>query len=283
MIELREARVGILGLGQIGGSLAQALKLRSAVAMISGYDRDPELVVAALQRHMIDHIARSDEELIELSDVVIVALPMSGIFETVKSRATQFREKQLVTDTGSLKQQVVELAEQVGLANFVGGHPLAGTEKRGQESWNGNLFVGANYFHAAPVAVQAEKVELFRRLVEAIDASPISVDPVEHDHIFSTTSNLPHLFAYCLMDAFADLDGSQQGKNLFRCPSFNGASRIASSDPEMVFQMLWYNRENLRGSLKRLLGKLREAQSALSDDDEESFRKIFGTGLARSF
>ncbi len=275
MSRLADARVGILGLGQIGGSLGRALKLRSAVAMVSGYDSNSDLMATALADKVIDHAAIDERELIELSEIIVLATPMTGIFATLREHADLLRGKFLVTDTGSLKTEVVGIAAELGLTNFVGGHPLAGTEKRGPASWNGNLFVRANYFLAGSTTTTPEALSLAEDLILALDAIPIKVEPPEHDRIFATTSNLTHLFAYCLQHAFEDLNGLKLDKELFRCPSFSGATRIAHSDPEMVFQMLWYNRANLHGSLGRLIERLSTARKALEQGQEVDFRKIF--------
>lgn len=275
MSRLADARVGILGLGQIGGSLGRALKLRSAVAMASGYDSNADLMTTALADKVIDHAASNESELIELSEIVVLATPMTGIFSTLRKHADLLRGKLLVTDTGSLKTEVISIASELGLTNFVGGHPLAGTEKRGPASWNGNLFVRANYFLAKSAEGDPAVLDLARELILALDATPVSVEPAEHDRIFATTSNLTHLFAYCLQHAFEDLNGLKLDKELFRCPSFSGATRIAHSDPEMVFQMLWYNRANLQGSLGRLIERLSSARQALEQGQEVDFRKIF--------
>jgi prephenate dehydrogenase len=275
MSRLADTRVGILGLGQIGGSLGRALKLRSVAAMVSGYDLNFDLMATALADKVIDHAAENERQLIELSEIIVLATPMTGIFATLREHAELLRSKHLVTDTGSLKTEVLGIASKLGLTNFVGGHPLAGTEKRGPTSWNGNLFVRANYFLAGSKSTDLKALELARELILALDAVPISVEPPEHDRIFATTSNLTHLFAYCLQHAFEDLNGLKLDKELFRCPSFSGATRIAHSDPEMVFQMLWYNRANLQGSLRRLIERLSSAREALDQGNELDFREIF--------
>jgi prephenate dehydrogenase len=173
MSEPQGARFGIIGLGQIGGSLAKALKLRGLAELVSGFDIDAKLQHEALQRGVIDHAAKSTAELIGLSEIVIIAVPIAGIEETLDRHAEILSEKLLVTDTGSLKQAIVQLADEKNLANFVGGHPLAGTEKRATAAWDGNLFAGANYFYAATPNGNTTATELLQQLLRSIDAEPI--------------------------------------------------------------------------------------------------------------
>lgn len=275
MNSLTSVRFGILGLGQIGGSLGKALKLRNLGALVSGYDIDRELQQEALQQGIIDHSAEDAAGLFSLSEIVILATPIAGIMEALTQHGDLLRDKLLVTDVGSLKTEIMARAASANLANFVGGHPLAGTERRGPASWDGNLFSGANYFYTTPNGNTGKPVELLLSMLHGIDAVPLPVLAPAHDAVFATTSNLPHLFAYCLRDVYNRMGNDGAKKEDFVCPSFFGATRIAASDPEMVFQMLWYNRDNLTKSLASLRTSLNAAQEALDSGDEKAFRQIF--------
>jgi len=275
MISLGSTRIGVIGLGQIGGSLARAIKLRSLGELVSGFDIDSELQREALKAGVIDHSAKDAADLIKLSEIVILATPIAGIMELLEDHAETLKKKRLVTDTGSLKTEIMSLAGSHGLDNFVGAHPLAGTEKRGAAAWDGNLFAGANYFYTEQESQEPRAVELLLKLLRSIDAVPMPVTTAAHDAVFATTSNLPHLFAYCLRHVYDGLESEGADKHDFVCPSFYGATRISASDPEMVFQMLWYNRANLARSLATLRDKLDAAQEALDSADQNAFRQIF--------
>lgn len=275
MKSLLTLRVGILGLGQIGGSIAKRLSTMESAPRIVGFDVRRELGLAAKEMDNVTELAATETELLEASDLVVIALPMREITAVLTRQYRTLREKEAVTDTGSLKEEVTQLARNLDLRNFVGGHPLAGSEKRGIASWDGALFENANYFLTTTDSTSSKAIDIVAELVTALGATSVPVDPQQHDSVFATTSNLPHLFAYCLKRLFNQTTTEQTDKELFRCPSYRGATRVAESDPEMVFQMLWHNRRNLSRSLAELLEELSEAKTALEDGNEKQFRQLF--------
>jgi prephenate dehydrogenase len=275
MRSLSSLRIGILGLGQIGGSIAKRLSMMESAPRIAGFDVRSELGLTAKEMHIVTDLAATETELIEACDLVVIALPMREIIAVLTRQRKIISEKVAVTDTGSLKGEVTQLAKELGLRNFVGGHPLAGSEKRGIASWDGALFENANYFLTSTDSTSSKAIDTVAKLVDALGATPVPVDPQQHDAVFATTSNLPHLFAYCLKRLFNETASESTNKELFRCPSFRGAIRVAESDPEMVFQMLWHNRRNLSRSLVALLEELNEAKAALEDGKEKQFRQLF--------
>ena len=275
MIGIDGYKLGIIGLGQMGGSLALCLGERLSHPRIYAYDINPELMQAASKQVKSLHSCASVNDLIKISDVIIIALPMSGIFKILSDRAEQLKSKAAVTDTGSLKKDVTALAGKLKLTNFAGGHPLAGTEKRAVESWNARLFEGKNYFITSNPDCSTGSFRVVEEIVRTIGAVSVRIDAAEHDEIFATTSNLPHLFAFCLKKMTVSSGNEMVKAGLFSCPSYYGATRIAASDPEMVFQMLWYNRQNLTGSLEELIRGLQDAKNALDIEDKRRFRHFF--------
>lgn len=277
-MRLADQKIGIVGLGQMGGSIAGTLADKISAANLVGFDNRSELSKSALDRKYIGKSASSIEELIEGVDVVILALPVLEIAKFLKERSTVLAGKALVTDTGSLKTEIAKTANAAGLVNFIGGHPLAGSELKGVESWNSQLFRNANYFVTYSDANTEDAKGLMSQLIKALGASEVAVTATEHDRMFATSSNLPHLFAYVLRTQFEGENGVDP--HLFECPSYRGSTRVAASDAEMVFQMLWGNRKNLAASLMELRFALFRAQKALDSGDESGFRKILG-GVAR--
>jgi prephenate dehydrogenase len=267
--------LGIIGLGQIGGSLAAALESREQARRIVGYDTNAALLQEAVRRGLIDEATRGTAELIDRVNVVILATPIGAIIEIIKDQTARLKDKLLVTDTGSLMQPVTKFAGRAGLSSFVAGHPLAGTEKRGPESWNAGLFRGANYFYVSDSRANDSALALMRQLISASGAKAIPIDAAEHDKIFSVTSNLPHLLACSLKHVFDDLPIDRQSKQNLKGPSFGDATRVSASDPEMVIQMLWHNRNHLSPALGAMLDRLQAAQEALDSDDENRFRQLF--------
>jgi len=268
--------VGILGLGQVGGSLAWALKVNRPNIKTAAFDLKPGLMFEARERKIVDQTAPDAAGLIEIADIVVIALPVGDIVEVVTQMAPALKQKELVTDVGSVMRVIVAAAEEAGYTNYVSGHPLAGTEKRGSEAWKGTLFVGSDYFMTATAAADPHSLELLRELIAAAGANSVEVRAIAHDLAFATTSNVPHVLAFCLKRAYDRLSDSGTDKRRFACPSFWGATRVAASDPEMVFQMLWHNREYLAGALRSLASELEIVRGALIKNDPETFRQVLG-------
>lgn len=274
MTSLNQYRIGIIGLGQMGGSIAAALKRSGHERPLTACDSNSALIAEGLTNKIIDDGADEPAALIKESDIVILALPVAQIVEIIGKFADVLSTRVLVTDTGSLKTQIMEEARNAGLTNFVGGHPLAGSEKRGAEAWDAGLFAGKNWFVADARAGGEQERQLSADVIRTVGANPIEIDPVEHDSVFALTSNLPHLFAFLLRRMFDDLD-TVTAHRLFSCSSFHGATRIASSEPEMVHQMLWHNSENLGRVLNEFSARLKRAQAAIENGNETEFRDLF--------
>ncbi len=275
-MSIRGHNVGIVGLGQIGGSIAAALKQFDPGIAITACDLSDELCRTARERGLADVIAVDAEDVADKSDIVIIALPVMQIAGVLRKFRASLIDKLLVTDTGSLKFEIMNTAQQCEMPNFVGGHPLAGTELRGVQAWNAELFRDANYFVASAAATNPQSLALARDLVDIIGAKALPINPDEHDRIFAVSSNLPHLFAYLLRSQFERTTIVSAHGEAFACPSYRGATRVARSDAEMVFQMLWGNRANLQASLADLRAGLDRAQKALDSGTEKEFRRIFG-------
>jgi len=268
-------KIAVIGLGQIGGSLAA--RLTAPHHIVTGFDLNETLCAEALHRRIVSGIAGSGREAVIAADVVVLATPIRQIIELLQTHADALSAKRLVTDTGSLKEAIIAAASSAGLTNFVGGHPLAGTEKHGPDSWNPQLFNGQPYFFCPVASTNQDALAHFRNLVASLDGREVAVEPRIHDRIFATSSNLPHLLAFLLKSQVNEHRRDFAGLDYFSCPSFRGATRVAASDPEMVFQMLWHNAPHLRRSLERLRRSLDQAQKALDAGDEDAFRRLLTT------
>lgn len=276
MTDLNGKTIGIVGLGQIGGSLAGALKARGNNVRVIGFDSTDSSADEALRQSIIDVSAGSTSGLIEMAEIVILAIPIRTIVDTIKKHETQLKSKLLVTDVGSLMVDVLVAAGSASLNNYVSGHPMAGTEKWGCRAWSSRLFCNCQFFHAALSETTTEARETMNALITAVSARPTAVVPEEHDLAFATTSNLVHVLAFCLKAACDGLSHQVDGHERFIGPSFTDATRVADSDPEMVFQMLWQNRRFLAVTLQSMSSKLESVHEALLNNRPGVLRELLG-------
>lgn len=206
-------RVAILGTGLIGGSIGLALRRKKIIR--SGFDR-PEVLRKALKMRALDKVAKSLQEAMNGADLVILAMPVGGILGLLPKLASIVPPATLITDVGSTKTEICNLAEK-GLKNFIGGHPLAGKEKSGIENADGKLFTGKNWF-LCPNENSAALARM-KAFVRLLGARPVVVEPETHDRMLAVTSHLPQLVSTLLAATVAELLGNETEK----LPVFAGA------------------------------------------------------------
>jgi len=222
-------RVGIVGLGLIGGSIALRLRDAWPHTTIVGLDR-PESAAEAERRGAIHERASSLEDL-RAADLVVLAVPLSAMLDLVP-QLTVLDSQAVVTDVASTKRQVVDAARAASLPAFVGGHPMAGTERSGIAHARADLFAGRPWLlvEGTGGATVGARVEAF---VRGLDAVPQWIDAETHDRCVAYVSHLPQLVAVALMNATAEgvgLDGLRMAG-----PAFADMTRLASS-PTALWQ-----------------------------------------------
>ena len=270
MRELTNSTIGVIGLGQIGGSLAAALGARVDATVI-GCDSDSGLVQKARDQKIVAETCSCDD-LVARAEIVVLATPQTVTPDLLRHYADALGGKKLVVDAGSLKTSVCALAAELALKSFVGGHPRAGSEKRGADAWNRDLFVNASFL-LCPTDLTADSArQLGEKLAEAVGSEPQEIDPETHDRLFALTSGLPHAVAVALGRLFEAEAAGQ--KIMLIGPSFRSATRVAGSDPELIRHLLHDNRVNVAERLDKLIAILAHVRDSLRDNDLEALDKL---------
>ncbi|MBD3256835.1 prephenate dehydrogenase/arogenate dehydrogenase family protein [candidate division GN15 bacterium] len=270
--------VGVVGLGQIGGSIAAALTSRPEPPTLIGFDIDPDISAAATERGIVHDVAESVAMLLDRSDIVVLAVHQSVTIGMLKEHAERIRGKSLVTDTCSLKSEILEAAKGENLTNFVGGHPIAGSEKKGADSWDTDLFQGAVYAFVEGDATPELSVALLKALIGLIGANAVAVEPAEHDRLFALTIGLPHVLAYTLAGMLRHESDRETIAPLITGPSWRGATRVAASDAGFVEQMLWSNRGHLAERIDLLIEALAGFRGSLREEEPSTLRSRLEEG-----
>jgi len=277
---MKSRRVLVVGLGLIGGSLALALKKRSACLEVLGVSRSASTIEKALAKGVIDRGSLDlTEQLQALSsgDVVVIATPtlsVKNIFEYLRAAVKQ---GVLVTDVASVKGSVVCDAEAVFGSlpeNFIPGHPIAGSEKSGIDAVNAELFIRHQVILTPLPHSNSAAVAAITALWQAVGAelSLMSVD--EHDSVLALTSHLPHMLAYTLVDTLAQ---RSQHRDIFRYAAggFRDFTRIAGSDPVMWHDIALANRTALLNGLDDFEKHLLDLRSAIECGNGEYLHDLF--------
>lgn len=268
--------VMIIGLGMIGGSFAKALKERGLATMYAVDRREGELALG-VSTGVIDYPAEMTADFISKMDVIVLATPVRAMESVLTDLKPFLAEHTLVTDVGSTKGSVVEAVRRVfGYvpANFIPGHPIAGAEKSGVLASNSLLFEK----HMAIVTPLPDSnpvlLDRLHRLWRAVGADVVSMDVNHHDHVLASSSHLPHLLAYTLVDALANGERSQDIFK-FAAGGFRDFTRIASSDPVMWRDVFMANKDATLSTLDHFTDRLADMRAAIEQGDGASMFGVF--------
>lgn len=278
--------VCIVGLGLIGGSLGMALRSKGAVSRVVGVDIDQRIVEVAVQKGAIDEAAPDLAGACREADLVVIATPVRLIPGLIREILPYLSPGAVITDVGSTKayvyQALTAMRSKGPAVAFVGGHPMAGSERAGIEAARENLFEGANYVLCPPVALgeppTSEKgLQLLRELVRAVGANPVVMDPGEHDRVVSLTSHLPYVAAVGVAAAARAASTKLPLLTTLMAGGFRDTTRVASGNPTMSRDMLLTDMENLReaiGLFRREVDDLERLVAEASVDREEKHARI---------
>lgn len=267
--------LAVVGVGLIGGSFAAALKQAGAVREVLGVGRNPASLDAALESGLIDRAADWAEA--GQADCILLALPVGETEAVLRQLAPHLKAGTVVTDAGSTKLNVVAAARAAlgdRFADFVPGHPIAGSEQCGPGAARTDLYRGKRVVLTPQADTRADAVALVRALWEAAGARVETLDAAQHDRVFAAVSHLPHLAAYALVDDLAQRADSDTCFR-FAASGFRDFTRIAGSSPEMWRDIALANREAVLAELDAYLASLQTLRQAVDAGDADALLKMF--------
>jgi prephenate dehydrogenase len=273
-------RLAIIGVGLIGGSFALALRQAGTVRAVLGAGRNAASLQMAKQRGLIDHVVDFAEA--GKADCVMLALPVGETGAVLKQLAPHLKPGAIITDAGSTKANVIAAArESLGarFADFVPGHPIAGSEQSGPAAARADLYQGRKVVLTPEPETRLDAVATVTALWQAAGAQVETLDAVLHDRVFAAVSHLPHLAAYALVDELAQrADGDTYFH--FAASGFRDFTRIAGSSPEMWRDIALANREAVLAELDAYIAALKSLQAAVSTEDAAALLEIFSRARA---
>ncbi len=266
----------IVGLGMIGGSLAAALKSSGYGGRILACDPNQEEIAIGLEMGVIDDGGRDLAALVAQSGLVVVAVPVLAMRRVFEQLAPVLGER-VLTDVGSTKRRVCEAArEAFGRlpANFVPGHPIAGSEKSGVAAANPALYRHHKVILTPEADTTPTAVAMVRGLWQRCGAEVLEMPVDRHDQVLARTSHLPHLLAFSLVDTLARQD---ERLEIFRYAAggFRDFTRIAGSDPVMWRDIFTANRDALLDALDDFETGLGRLRAAVEQGDSDAMLGTF--------
>ncbi len=259
-------KVAVIGTGLIGGSIAQAIKRKRLAKSVVGVSKHKASISLAIRRKIIDKGSIS-LDIIKGADLLIIATPVNKITSIEKKLLKKVSKNCILTDVGSTKEKIVAVYSK-DFPNFVGSHPLAGSEKRGIINASGNIFKDSICILTPIPKTNSTALRKVRMLWEKIGAKTIILTPEKHDKILAFVSHLPHVVAFSLVNSLT--------KNILKFSStgLKDTTRIAESDSKLWKEIFLSNRENLLDAISSFEAHLNEIKSAILHKDNPSLGKI---------
>ena len=261
--------VTIIGVGLIGGSLAKALKATGLAGTITGAGRSRETLELAMRLGVIDRIAQGPANAVEGADLVILASPVGTFEAAVREVGPHLKKGTILTDVGSVKGDLVRKIEaQIPAgAHYVPGHPIAGKEKFGVSEASETLFRGAKCILTPTKKTDPQALGAVTEMWKTAGANVIVMDPDVHDKVFAAVSHMPHVAAFAMMCAVADLNTGTQDYISFSGAGFRDFTRIAASSPEIWRDICLMNRENVVQMIERYQVSLNRIKTDILEGD----------------
>ncbi len=267
-------KIAIIGVGLIGGSIAKALKSANYSKQIIGYTRNLQTLTAAHELGILDNYT-DDITTICDADIIILASPISSFKKILIAIKPHLNANTIITDVSSVKGYVCKMASDIltnSGAKFIPAHPLAGKEINGYLASDSKLFNNKKLIITPMVTNSKQDITIIANMWQKIGAIIEYLSITKHDEILASTSHLPHVLAFSLMNYLPFKD-----KNFYNyvAGGFKDFSRIASSDSNMWADVCIANKQEITTSINEFNDKLQYIASLIANEDKQELINIF--------
>ncbi|MDL2346395.1 prephenate dehydrogenase [Campylobacter hyointestinalis] len=267
-------KVGIIGLGLIGGSLGLALRDMKIISSVSGYDLNKQNEEDALKLGLIDKII-SFEEMKRTCDMIFLAIPVEAIIK-VLGDLKDIPKNTTIVDLGSTKSKILEECPKEIRENFVAAHPMAGTENSGPKAAFKSLLNGAVVVVCDDKNAHEKHIKRAVEILSHAGMKIIFMDAKSHDHHVGIISHLPHAISYSLVNATLK-EEDKRNILLLAGGSFSGMARIAKSSPEMWVDIFKQNKNNLISAIDSFKNELQICQDLIKGEKWDELKEWMNT------
>lgn len=285
---MKQLCIGFIGLGLIGGSIAKALRANHYTCTIVAYEKEDvssiDYLQIALSDGTIHKISHNLTEDFASCDIIFLCAPIQVNISYLPQLKSCIKDTCILTDVGSVKSIMHTAIASYDLEqHFIGGHPMAGSEKSGYLNSSEFLLENAYYILTPTNKVAKKQVSLFTNIIKRINAIPIALDPKDHDSITADISHVPHIIAAELVNLVKESDDPTEKRKLLAAGGFKDITRIASSSPAMWQNICLTNKDSIIHSLKKFQSNLDQVITALENQDSEYLYQIFeSAGIYRN-
>jgi prephenate dehydrogenase len=261
-------RVAILGLGLMGASLGLALRAVGEARVVTGYDAGPGVAERALERGAIDIACADVSQAVAEANLVVLAAPIRAAPDLFTAIAPHVTSSALITDLCSVKAHIVSCAERTlsDPSRFIGGHPMTGSERSGVEAARADLYDACVWPLTPTASTTAEATARLSWMIGLLGATPLLLDPTEHDAAVALISHLPRIAASGLVLAAAQSASWPVAREL-AAGGFRDTTRVASGDPAMLLDICGANTAALLTSLDAYIETLGALRARIATED----------------
>lgn len=267
---------GFIGLGLIGGSIARALRQFYPNCRLMAYDINQDALKAAVGDGVINLPLSSISQELSGCSIIFLCAPVSENDRNLSELKKYLSPSCLLTDVGSVKTDIHRHIKKAGLdRQFIGGHPMAGSERTGYINSKALLLENAYYILTPCEGVSGETVAKFRELVASLGAIPLVLSCKQHDYVTAAVSHLPHVVASSLVNLIRQSDSDEGIMKLIAAGGFKDITRIASSSPVMWQQICLTNGDNISKLLADYIEALKQVKEEIDKAQSEPLYQFF--------
>ena len=267
----------VIGVGLIGGSLSLALKKAGYVGRVTGLGRNVENLETAKKLGVIDDFETDYAKAVSHADMVFISVPIGSMGSVFAQIEPHLKKNAIVTDAGSAKHTVINAALnnfELKIAQFVPGHPIAGTEKSGSAAAFDSLYNDRRVILTPLEENSLQDIAKVKAMWEAAGAEVDEMGSRHHDLVLAGTSHLPHVLAFALVNCLNNLDDVDE---IFKYAAggFRDFTRIASSDPVMWRDICLNNSEAILAMMQSYQNQIDSLKESILNNDGDAILEVF--------
>lgn len=269
-------KIGFIGLGLIGGSIAKKIKANHPECTIIATAGRLSTITEAHSYGLI-----SNSKLLSIGDfsdcdMIFLCAPVEKNLEYLRQLKNIVKADCLITDVGSTKTQIHKEVIELGLEKqFIGGHPMTGSEKTGISNANIYLLENAYYIITPTAATTSKQLEDFYQFVKELGSLPLVLDYEAHDYATASISHLPHMIAFSLVNLVKDIDDEKETMKTIAAGGFKDITRIASSSPVMWENICMTNKDSLIQLMDLYMDSLQKLRNDISEGNSSALMDKF--------
>ena len=273
-------KISIIGCGLIGSSILRASRKKKVSKLIYVYDKSKDAASFLKDKKLSENVTNDIPSAVKDSELIIIASPLSSYKEIFLLIKDHLKEGTIITDTGSVKREANKIVQGFNLKNvsWIPSHPIAGTEESGPGSGFAELFENRWCIISPDEDTKKDDIEKVKKFWELLGSKTKIMNPIEHDHILSLTSHLPHAVAYNIVRSVVkNEDNLKDDVIKYSAGGLRDFTRIAASNPIMWRDIFIDNSENILKVLDSFSENLEEMKKAIREKNSDKLIQIFSS------